>query len=328
MRLAALRGLEVSEIRCQNQIYRSMNARKLQTLFGAAALISSFTSLSCAAAPTPTPAGVASVPTSVPTPVASSICETWIQKLPEGVSKEKVAALCAKAQGLPSCQSEKGEKIFHFDRLGTETDPKKHKRILVFGLIHGDEFESGALARDWAMRVTELPKVRNTWRVVPILNPDGLVLKTRTNGNGIDLNRNFPTADWNETAQVYWKKSAASNPRRFPGKIAGSEKEVHCAIDQIKDFKADLIVSIHTPYHVIDMDGPTKASFPKFPSIPFQRLGHFPGSLGRYMWRDHHVPVVTVELGDRTKKKLSKSEEDLLQDIMGDVAIRVNAGED
>lgn len=268
------------------------------------------------------------VPTRAPTPVSASICETWIQKLPTGPAKEKITALCAKAETLSSCQSEKGERIFHFDRPGSETDPKKQKRILVFGLIHGDELESGALARDWAMRVTELPKVRNTWRVIPILNPDGLVLKTRTNGNGIDLNRNFPTVDWTETAVDYWKKSTGSNPRRFPGKTPGSEKEVKCAIDQINDFKADLIVSIHTPYHVIDMDGPPKTPFPRFPSIPFQRLGHYPGSLGRYMWRDHQVPVVTVELGDRSKKKLSKSEEDLLQDIMGDVAIRVNARED
>ena len=63
---------------------------------------------------------------------------------------------------------------------------------------------------------------RNSWRVVPILNPDGLLARSRVNANQVDLNRNFPTRDWEKNAVQFWKKHAGASPRRFPGTIAGS----------------------------------------------------------------------------------------------------------
>ena len=48
---------------------------------------------------------------------------------------------------------------------------------------------------------------------------------TRVNGNGVDLNRNFPTPDWVRDAHDYWAGRTKSDPRRFPGKEANSEIE-------------------------------------------------------------------------------------------------------
>ncbi len=113
----------------------------------------------------------------------------------------------------------------------------------------------------------------------------------------MDLNRNFPTEDWNDKALDFWKKDSKSNPRRFPGNVSASEPETKCALEHLKDFKPDFVVSIHTPLKVLDYDGP-KVKPPKFDYLPWKSLGHYPGSLGRYMWFERKVPVLTMELKD------------------------------
>ncbi|GIL17594.1 MAG: hypothetical protein BroJett040_13450 [Oligoflexia bacterium] len=217
---------------------------------------------------------------------------------------------CSQVQVLDGCQSVEKVPIYHYEKKGVH---KSQQRILVFSLIHGDEFPAGSVGRFWMERVVSI-EPRNTWRIVPVLNPDGLKLKTRTNANKIDINRNFPTKDWVEKAQAYWKKDSQSNPRRFPGFNAASEPETQCAVKHIEDFKPDMIVSIHTPLKVLDFDGPSVKP-PKFEYLPWKSLGHYPGSLGRYMWFERKVPVLTMEL----KEDLPSTNQPLvqLQDIIG-----------
>ncbi|MGZ3798361.1 MAG: M14 family zinc carboxypeptidase, partial [Pseudobdellovibrionaceae bacterium] len=152
------------------------------------------------------------------------------------------------------------------------------------------------------------------WRVVPVLNPDGVEAKTRTNAHNIDLNRNFPTKDWEQQAKIYWQKQTKSNPRRNPGDTAGSEVETKCALKHLEEFKPDFIVSVHTPLKVLDFDGP-KVAFPKYDYLPWKSLGHFPGSLGRYMWFERRTPVLTTELREDLPATLAPLEK--LQDVIG-----------
>ncbi len=248
----------------------------------------------------------------------SDFCVSSLKALPGKTKNGELAAACAKAAQLESCVSEKGVRIFHYDRAARATE-KEPKKILVFALVHGDEFPSGSVARSWIERLG-LIEPRNSWRVVPILNPDGLKNKTRMNANGVDVNRNFPTKDWDEKALKYWEKETKKDPRRYPGKSAASEKETICALAHIDDFQPDLILSIHTPYGVLDFDGP-KIAPPNFPRIPWKNLGNYPGSLGRYMWVDKSKPTLTIEL--HGKGVVEKLEEfDRLQDITGDIAIK------
>ena len=170
---------------------------------------------------------------------------------------------------LPSCVSAEGRVISHFEKSAKESGLKK--RILVFGQIHGDEGDAGKLAQAWIDRLQNL-EPSNAWRIVPVLNPDGALKETRYNINGVDLNRNFPTFDWDEHAEKRWKQNEKSDPRRYPGKTAGSEPEVKCAIAQIEDFKPDLIVSVHTPYGLFDFDGPTNKKL-ETKLLPWKRLG-------------------------------------------------------
>lgn len=216
---------------------------------------------------------------------------------------------------LEKCVSALGTKIPHFDRPARENGFKK--KILVFGQIHGDEPQAGELASYWTERIKKL-NPSNHWRIVPLLNPDGTITKTRYNSNGVDLNRNFPTKDWDEHALSHWKTAQKSDPRRYPGPKGGSEPETNCAIAHIDDYKPDIVISIHTPYGLFDFDGPKKSI--KTNLLPWKRLGTFPGSLGRYLWDEKNVPVLTIELRpDSLEKHKNKFIE--IQDRMSDLVV-------
>jgi hypothetical protein len=222
-----------------------------------------------------------------------------------------LSAICSKAKVLEVCKSVNGEPIFHIDFPSFN---KKKKKILVFSLIHGDELPAGDIIRYWLERLSSLEKARNDWRVIPILNPDGLKMKSRVNARGVDLNRNFPTRDWQEQAHALWKK-LNQNPRRYPGNYANSEPETQCAINHIEEYDPNLIISIHTPIGVLDFDGPKLSHKLPYPYLPWKSLGHFPGSLGRYMWFERKVPVLTAEFlsePPNSSRPLSQ-----LQDIVG-----------
>lgn len=238
-------------------------------------------------------------------------CVSELKKFPGASADKLLRQACEKVKVDDLCVSVEGRPIFHYDKESKEAGAK---RILVFSLIHGDETPAGTVGRYWMERLQDIDP-RNTWRVVPVLNPDGVKAKTRTNANNIDVNRNFPTRDWTELAQTYWKKSTSSNPRRFPGKEGGSEPETKCAMKHIEDFKPDFIVSVHTPLKVLDFDGPKVSPPPKFDYLPWKSLGHMPGSLGRYMWFERQTPVLTMELKENLPTTLAPFEQ--LQDIIG-----------
>lgn len=240
----------------------------------------------------------------------ADLCLSQLKQFPGKYSVKNLEKICAEVELLKTCESVRKTSIYHYSKL---SKMKAAKRILVFSLIHGDETSAGTVSRYWMERLNVMDP-RNSWRVIPVLNPDGVHDKTRTNANHIDLNRNFPTRDWEKDAITFWKRTTSSNPRRFPGSEAGSEPETKCALDQIEDFKPDFIVSIHTPLQVLDFDGP-KVKPPKYDYLPWKSLGHFPGSLGRYMWFERQVPVLTTELREDLPRSQGPFER--LQDVIG-----------
>jgi hypothetical protein len=178
--------------------------------------------------------------------------------------------------------------------------PNAPLRVLVLGGIHGDEMSSSAMVFQWIQLAStppaDMPKPVQ-WRFLPLLNPDGLFAKTpkRVNANGVDLNRNFPTPNWERDARIYWEKRTRKDPRRWPGSKPLSEPESRFLYEQMGSFKPNLIVSIHAPYGVLDFDGPF-APPSKLGRLYLDQVGIYPGSLGNYSGVHKGVPVVTIEL--------------------------------
>ncbi|MDZ7812164.1 MAG: M14 family zinc carboxypeptidase [Ideonella sp.] len=172
-------------------------------------------------------------------------------------------------------------------------------RVLVLGGIHGDEMASVNLVFNWLERSLKSNTAPIHWRVVPLVNPDGLLRRpaTRTNARGVDLNRNFPTADWSTHARSYWVSRTGKDPRRYPGPAAMSEPETRWVQRQLEQFKPNLIVSVHAPYGVLDFDGPPPPP-DKLGNLYLDQVGIYPGSLGNYGGVVQRVPVVTLELKD------------------------------
>lgn len=242
-------------------------------------------------------------------------CEEALKSLPGKIAVD-INSICGTSQQLTACQSEKGTPIFHFDRHSASGNTR---RVLVLALVHGDEPESAVVAKLWMERLLKI-EPRSSWRIVPVLNPDGYEVNSRLNSRGVDINRNFPTKDWHDLALKNWEKVAKKDPRRYPGAGPASERETVCAIQHIEDFKPDFVVAIHTPYGVLDFDGPNDLRFPKA-FLPWVSLGHFPGSLGRYMWHEQSIPVLTIELKGQVSLK-SLDALDTLQDVSGYLALQ------
>lgn len=238
-------------------------------------------------------------------------CINFLQSQKSYFKEEVLQQVCEKVQQTEGCKSVKGDPIFHTDYNSKLESPKK---ILVISLIHGDETHSGSLGRFWLERLEKISP-RNSWRVIPVANPDGVKQKTRNNANGIDINRNFPTVDWSSDAIKFWEKFAQKSQRKFPGYAAASESETTCIMKHLEDYKPDFVISIHTPLNVLDFDGPKLKKRIPYSYLPWRSLGNFPGSLGRYLWVERHTPVLTTELKNSLPSSSLPFEQ--LQDVVG-----------
>lgn len=156
--------------------------------------------------------------------------------------------------------------------------------------------------------------------VAPIVTPDSFFKRypTRTNYRGVDVNRNFPTRDWNKDALRLWKHRYRSDKRRFPGKRAKSEQETVFQVNLIKRYKPDKIISVHAPLTILDYDGPGKKGEPEHKHLANQLLiqmskdasGYritdypfFPGSLGNWAGNERGIPTYTLELPTSDNRK-------------------------
>ncbi len=232
---------------------------------------------------------------------AARACERLLKRLPTITAQDCADARLAES-GAVSVQ---GTPLYWRDVLPAaapaSASPTRPLRVLVVGAMHGDELTAASLALRW-IELAQAGTVRSRqpvhWRFIPVLNPDGLLAKkpTRINAHGVDLNRNFPTPNWDRDAPIYWDKRTRRDPRRWPGPSPLSEPESRFLHQQMdKDFKPDLVVSIHAPYGVLDYDGPLPPPS-RLGQLRLDQLGIFPGSLGHYGSVRQGMPVVTIEL--------------------------------
>lgn len=273
---------------------------------------------SAAASPTspqPHPTAYAPRPNGHPLNPTADPCPEWAQRMPNINAQQ-----CRLADLRPGAgRSLQRQPIYTRDVLA----PDAKLRVLVIGGIHGDELSSPSLALHWIQMALEIPSNAH-WRFIPLLNPDGMLRPKpqRMNGNGVDLNRNFPTPNWDRDAKYYWEKRTRKDPRRWPGPTPLSEPETRYLHEEMERFAPNLIVSIHAPYGVLDFDGPGTPP-PKLGRLYLDQVGIFPGSLGNYSGVHKGRPVVTIELPNAYRTPLNAEMRQMWLDLLRWMSERV-----
>lgn len=188
-------------------------------------------------------------------------------------------------------QSELGAPLFYFPaQSGTGHG-------IVMAGTHGDEV-AAVVALSCALR--SLPPEGLCHHVILAVNPDGCQLGLRANARGVDLNRNFATADWNGSGTVYrWNSEAEERDVRLgTGSEAGSEAETHALCQLIEQLQPAWAVSIHEPLACIeDPDGsPLGQWLSESLQLPLVTdVGYLtPGSFGSWC-AERKLPCITVE---------------------------------
>ncbi|MDQ9169071.1 M14 family murein peptide amidase A [Oxalobacteraceae bacterium R-40] len=241
-------------------------------------------------------------------------CKRLVPRLPE-VSQ----AACESAQLSPSGSYS----LQKFPILARHIPAQKKDgmtqavRVLMLGGIHGDELTAASIVFKW-MEFLHRPLARSfEWKIAPVVNPDGLLAASpkRVNANGVDLNRNFPTPNWEHEAPHYWASKTRSDPRRFPGKLPLSEPESRWLHEEIERFRPHVIISVHAPYGVLDFDGPAHPPR-RFGHLHLNQVGVYPGSLGNYSGLHKNIPVITIELPNARAMPSRQEVQRIWQDML------------
>lgn len=122
--------------------------------------------------------------------------------------------------------------------------------LLIMSAIHGDELDSLVMLSE-ALRQVSADGLVNP--VILTANPDGVLQGTRCNAWGVDLNRNWPTANWS-AEPVHHKLHSGQDQdiELSPGNSAGSEPETMALRDLVLQLKPNTIVSLHSALACID----------------------------------------------------------------------------
>lgn len=170
-----------------------------------------------------------------------------------------------------------------------------NKTVLFIGVFHGDEPDGEYLIKRYLQEYSE---TSNHLLFIPCLNPDGKAIESRVNSNGVDLNRNFPTQNW---------EMSKTKDSYYGGEKPASEVETQFLIYVIEKYKPDLIITLHEPYKVVNYDGPACVVAQKIAEITGYKLEEnigypTPGSFGTYCGIEKSIPTITLELPENEDK--------------------------
>lgn len=166
--------------------------------------------------------------------------------------------------------------------FGNQNNPS----VLVIGVFHGDEPQGEFLINEYLKNVKD-----SNLLFVPRLNSEN----TRVNKNGVDLNRNFPTSNWELTEKNEF----------FGGIAPGSEEETKFVINLVEKYNPNVILTLHAPYKIVNYDGGKACleivekiseimNYPIEPSIGYPT----PGSFGTWAGIEKGILTITLELDE------------------------------
>lgn len=123
--------------------------------------------------------------------------------------------------------------------------------IVYMGAMHGSEANSKRIMDEWFQELNAYPDRIPAHRsvvIIPAINPDGIAMGSRTNANGVDINRNFPANDW---------KSAVTMPGSTQQTNAGgpaplSEPESRAVATFVQQNHPRLVMSFHSKAAIVE----------------------------------------------------------------------------
>ncbi|MFT5426688.1 MAG: protein MpaA [Gammaproteobacteria bacterium] len=154
-----------------------------------------------------------------------------------------------------------------------------HKRVLIIGGIHGNEYSSISIIFKWITILNQNTAGAYHWKIIPLLNPDGLLQKSskRVNANGVDLDRNFSVETGADQETTPW------------------EPESQWLAEEIERYKPDAIITVHAPnssraYKRLNNSQPALgAQYQK-------KIAPYPDSFNQYVSAMIDIPILTIEL--------------------------------
>ena len=178
----------------------------------------------------------------------------------------------------------------------------KNKKVLVIGVFHGDEPQGKDLIDEYLASTATNEAHDKSILFIPCLNPDGMAKNTRTNSNGVDLNRNFPTKNWGKNEGENATCDDTTTPY-FGGISPASEAETRFIVEVLEEYKPELVLTLHAPYKVVNYDGPAEQiaqEISKIIGYPAEgSIGYpTPGSFGTYCGVEKNIPTITLELDE------------------------------
>lgn len=188
--------------------------------------------------------------------------------------------------------------------------------VLIFAAIHGEEPETTALLSK-ALRSLEQVPARTA--VVLSANPDGVLLGTRGNARGIELNRNFPASNW-QSGHVNTRWSFAGERVAFStGSKPGSEPETQGLMNLMQRLQPKVTIALHAPLGCIDDPNTTplgqfiadRSGLPLVNDIGYPT----PGSFGSWC-AEHGHKVITYEFPGESVASLQTKHLPILTDIL------------
>jgi protein MpaA len=158
----------------------------------------------------------------------------------------------------------------------------------LIATIHGNEAAGTPLAGKFIEWLDAHPEELAGRRVIvmPCANPDGMADNVRHNKNGVDLNRNFPSENFDAEQKIH-------------GPTPLSEPESRALMRVLCQYFPNRVVTIHQPLVCVDYDGPFKEMAEVMAAkckLPVKHLGSRPGSLGSFVALSLKRPIITLEL--------------------------------
>ncbi|MBM3210058.1 hypothetical protein FJZ39_01790 [Candidatus Saccharibacteria bacterium] len=187
--------------------------------------------------------------------------------------------------------------------------------VLYTGAIHGNERSTLYTMQSWIneldARSGDIPTDK-TLVIVPNANPDSSAIGKRDNARNVNLNRNFPTANWEKDI-----RTGGGQQNGGGGESAGSEPETKALVNLTARIAPAFVVTFHSVGSLVNSNdagssiavGRQYASMVGYRFIPnsattstfgFEMTGTYEDWL-----LERGVPAILIELGTHTSNHFS-----------------------